>query len=107
MLPYLAIQATLKKKRKKDKKKKRKKDLPRKAKISQVLNKTHREWGWAPLVCRLMAMALLLLQVLLLPPPFPSPVAALSVRVLLFPSLAFFSPSVQSPLPAVITSSET
>ena len=54
-----------------------------------------------------MAMALLLLQVLLLPPPFPSPVAALSIRVLLFPSLAFFSLSVQSPLPAVTASSET
>lgn len=83
-------------------------DLPRKAKISLVLNKTHREWDWAPLVCREVAMALLQvpLQVLLLC-PFPSPVAALSIQALLSPSPAFFSLSVQSPLPAVKTNSET
>lgn len=53
-----------------------------------------------------MALLRVPLQVLLLLSPFPSPVAALPIQALLSPH-AFFSLSVQSPLPAITTSRET
>lgn len=53
-----------------------------------------------------MALLQVPLQVVLLLSPFPSPVAALSIQVLLSPSPAFFSLSVRSPFPAITTSRE-
>lgn len=83
-------------------------DLPRKARIFLVLNKSHRGWDWAPLVCRYLAMALLrVLPLQFLLPQVPSPFAALSIQALLSPFAPFLSPSVQSPLPAITTSRET
>lgn len=81
--------------------------LPRKAKIFLVLNKTHRGWDWAPLVCREVAMALLQVPLQVLLSPFPLPAAALSIQALLSPSPAFFSLSVQSLLPAITTRRKT
>lgn len=54
-----------------------------------------------------MALLRIPLQIVLLLCPFPCPVAALSIQALLSPSPAFFSLSVQSPLPAITTSRET